>query len=490
MGTWREAIWRPGPHAIGGRRGRESFTYQAFVPDPLAGKDLTFTAATAADLAEAEAAVAVAEHSEHLLGMETLARLLLRGESVASSRIEGLVCSQRRLAEAAFAPEHASHTARQVLANIEALREAVTTAASVSTMTVDVFCGIHAILVRDDRELRDHAGCLRTVQNWIGGRGDSPRGAAFVPPPPELVEPLMADLAAFCDRTDLPTLAQAAIAHGQFETIHPFVDGNGRVGRCLISAVLSRRGLARRVVVPVSLVLAAYGDHYVQGLVDFREGRIDQWCALFASAVTLAVRGTRRLADQLETMVTRWRAETEARPDSHLWRACADTVSAPVFTLATLQRDLGCSQSAASEVCHRLSDLGIVVQVSLGKRNRVYLNRAVLRLLDDAERDLLTDENGDSGRLLTSARASTVVPPPTLPPAEHALLETYPLGSAPPPTTAALAALAAYPTDQVRPALERLVELGAISRTADHRWELTGQGRRLRAALLAGNDLL
>jgi Fic family protein len=87
----------------------------------------------------------------------------------------------------------------------------------------------------------------------------------------------MRDLVTFINRDDLPTLAQAAIVHAQFETIHPFVDGNGRVGRCLIHTVLARRQLASRMLVPISPVLAAYGDHYIQGLVDFRDYFSDLW---------------------------------------------------------------------------------------------------------------------------------------------------------------------------------------------------------------------
>src|SRR5882757_7528188 len=113
MGQWIEAVWAPDLSTPGGRRAREGFTYRAFVPDRLDPDRLTFSAATAADIADAEAAIAVADHGQHLVAMETLARLLLRSESAASSRIEGLECSQRRLAEAAFAPEHAGETARQ-----------------------------------------------------------------------------------------------------------------------------------------------------------------------------------------------------------------------------------------------------------------------------------------------------------------------------------------------------------------------------------------
>jgi Fic family protein len=479
----------PDLSAPGGRRARQSFTYRAFIPDPLDPDALSFSAATAADIAEAEAVIAVADHGQHLVAMETLARLLLRSESVASSRIEGLECSQRRLAEAAFAPEHAGETARQVLANIDAMRRAIELGASEPALAVDDIKAMHELLMHEDRATGRFAGQFRTRQNWIGGRSDSPRDAAYIPPPPEHVDPLMADLMGFVNRDDLPTLAQAAIAHAQFETIHPFLDGNGRVGRCLIHTVLARRGLASRMLVPVSLVLAAYGDHYIEGLVDFREGRIDQWCGTFASASRLAVEGAAQFEEHLATMISRWRLETEARPDSHLWRACEQTTITPVFTVNSLRDALGASITAATEVVERLEGIGIVAQVSLGRRNRVYLNRAVLRLLDDFERDLLSTADGTAGRLRRSARAKTAIPAAMLPSVEHALLESFPLGTDQPPAAATLAAVSGYRPDQVRQVLDRLAADGLVERAGQHGWILTSKGHRLRAMLRSNEDL-
>jgi Fic family protein len=489
VGRWEDAVWVPDLSVPGGRRARQTFTYRAYVPERLDAGEMTFKAATAADIADAEAAIAVANYGRHLVAMETLARLLLRSESVASSRIEGLECSQRRLAEAAFAPEHADETARLVLANIDAMRQAIDLGTAERELTVDDIKEMHELLMREDRATGRFAGEFRAQQNWIGGRSDSPRNAAYVPPPPGHVEPLMRDLVAFINRDDLPTLAQAAIAHAQFETIHPFVDGNGRVGRCLIHTVLARRQLASRILVPVSLVLAAYGDQYIQGLVDFREGRADEWCGTFASAARLAVEGAARFETELATVIARWRLESEARPDSHLWRACEQTTITPVFTVASLRDELDCSNTAATEAIERLEKIGVTAQVSLGKRNRVYINRAVLRLLDDFERDLLTDTDGKSGRLRTSAPAKTAIPPAALPSVEHAVLESFPLGASPPPATGTIAQLTGYRIDQVREVLARLADDGLLDEVGDQRWTLTSKGRRLRAMVRTGDDL-
>jgi Fic family protein len=392
------------------------------------------------------------------------------------------------LAEAAFAPEHAGETARQVLANIDATRRAIDLGAAGRDLTTNDIRQMHELLMREDHATGRHAGQFRTRQNWIGGRSDSPRGAAFIPPPPEHVEPLMRDLASFLNRDDLPAVAQAAIAHAQFETIHPFVDGNGRVGRCLIHTVLARRQLATRILVPVSLVLAAYGDQYIHGLVDFREGQVDGWCGTFASAASLALSGTARFESELAAMISRWRLESEARPDSHLWHACEQTTVTPVFTVPSLREELNCSTTAATEAIERLEQIGVVSQVSLGRRNRVYLNRAVLRLLDDFERDLLTDVDGKPGRLRTSARAKTAIPPALLPSADHAVLEGFPVGTGA-PTAGAVAQLAGYRPEQIRPVLDRLATEGLVERVEAHGWALTPKGRQVRAMLRRSEDL-
>src|SRR3954449_3450514 len=149
------------------------------------------------------------------------------------------------------------------------MRWAVETVSATDDITVDHILGIHERLLRGTERDR-YAGQLRDEQNWIGGSSFNPCSAAFVPPPPERVRALLDDLCEFSNSEGLPAVAQAAIAHGQFETIHPFVDDNGRTGRALIHVILRRRGLTPVVVPPVSLVLATCSDGYIAGLMASR----------------------------------------------------------------------------------------------------------------------------------------------------------------------------------------------------------------------------
>ena len=280
------------------RRDRRPCDYAVYLPDLLAGRRFVLDGDVAADIADAEAAlVTLAAPAASLAGTEAVARLLLRAESIASSRIEGLEVSGRRLLRAVAARQRGEApqdaTASGVLGNVDAMVWGVEDVEPAGSITLHALLEAHRRLLDGPRPER-HGGCIRTVQNWIGGSSFHPCSADFVPPPPELVPDLLDDLLAFCNDDSLPALAQAAIAHAQFETIHPFVDGNGRTGRVLIHLVLRRRGLGLRVLPPVSLVLATWSRDYVGGLIGTRHvgspdsaeahAGANRWIALFASA--------------------------------------------------------------------------------------------------------------------------------------------------------------------------------------------------------------
>ena len=246
------------------RTDRRSCAYEAYVPDPLVDREVVLDGRVAADVSEAEAALArFGLEVGALADSEALARLLLRTESVASSRIEGLEIGARRLlhadAERNLGEPARDVTAADVLGNIDAMLFAIESVGEGDGLSVDLLLETHRRLLLGTR-LEAHGGQLRDEQNWIGGSSFNPCSAEYVPPPPEAVPDLVADLCDFCNDDSLPAVAQAAIAHAQFETIHPFVDGNGRVGRALIHLVMRRRGVVSRVLPPVSLILADLGS--------------------------------------------------------------------------------------------------------------------------------------------------------------------------------------------------------------------------------------
>lgn len=366
-----ERLWEGNPGAPGGRRARASFRYQAFVPDPIAMLDPAVSFDVAAAAAEAERAIRTLNERGRADGLESLGPLLLRSEAVASSRIEGYQVSTLNLARAMADPRAARGSARTVAANVSATEEAIARADDPAPIAVADIAAIHATLMA--REPQAEPGRVREVQNWLGGRLDSPLDADFVPPPPGEVAGLLEDLVAFLAREDLPPVAQAAIAHAQFETIHPFIDGNGRVGRCLIHLVLRRAGVAPRFVPPVSIVMAARPTSYVSGLVGFREGRIAEWVGSFSAACALAAARAADLADDVASLQREWaRRAGHPRAGSAAARLIALLPAQPIVSAPTIRGAIGTSQQRALAGLKALAEAGVVRQISEGTYDRQF----------------------------------------------------------------------------------------------------------------------
>lgn len=390
MPRYETRSWPADPTAPGGRAERRAFSYRAFVPDPVGELALSLPSSVAAAVSSAERAVdALNRDPPRLASLEVLARRLLRAEAVASSRIEGLVLSQRRLARAeAEESGGRDETARSVVGNVAAMEHAVEVGAGARPLRLRDVLGIHRVLMLATTTPQI-AGELRERQNWIGGNAYNPGRADFVPPPPERVKELMDDLVAFMNRGDLPPVVQAAIAHAQFETVHPFADGNGRVGRALIHVVLRRRGLAPRYVPPVSLVLAADAKAYVAGLTAFREERPGDWILLFARAIERAAAKASEVARRLGELQQRWR-ERAGRPRRHSSAEAliVELAAHPIVTVATAQKLLGRSKQAVNEAIGFLAERGILRATTLARRNRAWEARELFELIDDVEREL------------------------------------------------------------------------------------------------------
>lgn len=407
MAHFVQLTWPANPTAPGPRKSRAGFRYQAFIPDELANSNLALAGPIAERIARAERTIADLNRNPPVLGpLEVLARRLLRAESVASSRIEGLELSQRRLARAEVLPEETrDETARSVLANVAAMNKAISLADTSGKFRAEYFSAIHATLMPADQ------GAVRHQQNWIGGNSFNPHGAAFVSPPPEEVRRLLVDLADYLDREDVPVIAQAAIAHAQFETIHPFADGNGRVGRALIHVIMRRRGLAPRYVPPVSLVLAGNSKAYIDGLTAFREDRVTEWLGTFADAAETAAAKSVTLARRFEQLQKKW-LERAGQPRSHSSAAALITLlpAHPILSLATAQETLQRSKQAANEALAALETAGILKRVNVAKRNRAWEAREVFDVLNAFERELATPIEGTPGRRAPySGRGQSVV---------------------------------------------------------------------------------
>jgi len=399
-GKWLQLRWQHDPRLDAPARYRRACGYEAFVPDPLADRSLSLDGVLAGLVSEAESAIA-ALNDVARPALAPLARLLLRTESIASSKIEGMQVGIRELARAEAkmdAGKAAGPTAREILANIDAMELAVHEAAMADPFGIDDILAIHRKVMENSTNLHI-AGRLRTVQNWIGGNDYNPCGADFVPPPPEYVADLLADLCAAIHDDLLPPVVQAALVHAQFETIHPFDDGNGRTGRALIHVVLRRREIATAYVPPISVILASSRDRYIEGLTDFREDRIDAWIDSFAVAAYRAARTASAYLDAVKELTEQWRAllsqTSDPRSDAAAW-AIIDVLPAhPCITAPVAAAAIGRSRPQVYQALAQLEESGVLIPLTEAKRNRSWEALGLLELLEGLESGQPPRESGE-----------------------------------------------------------------------------------------------
>jgi Fic family protein len=323
-----------------------------------------------------------------------LARLLLRTESIASSRVEGLQVGIRELARGESKLQTgggASPTVREVLGNIDAMQLAIAQAASADRIGIGHLIAIHRELMESAPNSRI-AGVLRTDQNWIGGNAYNPCGADFVPPPPEYVVPLLEDLCDVLDDESLPPVVHAALAHAQFETIHPFDDGNGRTGRALIHLVLRRRGIASAYVPPISVVLAGKRDHYIDGLTRFRQGEVGEWVEQFSAAAATAADLASAYLGAVSALTEEWRDRLSSgaapRADAAAWVLIEILPGHPVVTAPVAATVTGRARAAIHQAIQQLVECGVLLPLSESKRNRSWEAAGLVDLLERLESGL------------------------------------------------------------------------------------------------------
>jgi Fic family protein len=393
LGHIEKRIWPPDPGAYGGRRARRGGQYEVFVPDRISRRDFALDGEAVAALAEATKALQHLEASPpRLATLGALAQNLLRSESVASSRIEGVHLSHKRLARAAYQADKGQRDQRaaEVLGNVDAMKRAIELGKRASPLKVYDIGDIHPTLLRFTADA-DIAGVIRTRQNWIGGNDYNPIGASYVPPPHEHVRPLLEDLCAFINRDDVAPIAQAGIAHAQFETIHPFADGNGRAGRALIYTVLRRRGETTKYIPPISLILAAELKGYIGGLNAYRRGELSLWSAQFAQAAKRAASEAERLADAIERRQSAWLEELgQPRRDAAVRQLVSVLPEQPVIDVAVAQRLTGKSHVAVGRALQELEDAGILNRLNEHKWGRVWECDQLLSLIDSFEKSVKT----------------------------------------------------------------------------------------------------
>ncbi|MDP2014458.1 MAG: Fic family protein, partial [Actinomycetota bacterium] len=322
----------------------------------------------------------------HGQSLTALGGLLLRTESVASSKIEQIVASIDDYARAMYGNKGNSSAVAMVDAT-RATRELMDSISVSKVITGSDLLRAQAALMAADASELPYAGHLRTMQNWVGGSDYSPRDALLAPPPPELVPALFDDIVQFSNRTHMPSLLLAAIAHAQFETVHPFTDGNGRIGRALVNAILRVRGTTTQIVIPLASALVARKDEYFAALESFRAGDAEPIVMSFVTASQIATDESAATAVRLKDIPTQWRDELgPTRSDSAALRILELLLTHPAIAVADIQSQLSVTTAAVYTAVNRLHAAGIIRPLSHRTRNQIWGASALIDELEDLGR--------------------------------------------------------------------------------------------------------
>ena len=248
-------------------------------------------------------------------------------------------------------------------------------------LDADAILAMHrALLARTEPAI---AGKWRVEQVWVGGTTYGPHATDYIAPHYDRIPAAITDLVRFAQRNDIPTLTHAAIAHAQFETIHPFLDGNGRTGRALIHSMLRAKGLTRKVTVPVSAGLLTDTRHYFDTLTRYRLGDIAPIVETMADASFRAIGNGRQLVEELRFIRQGWNDKIKARRDSTAWRLADLLVRQPVLDAAIVVEELGVRAANAIRPINTLVDAGVLTEFTGFKRNRMWQSREVITALDE-----------------------------------------------------------------------------------------------------------
>lgn len=357
-------------------RRRHQGPYQAAVVPEIAGLNVPLPTEVASLVDDASAEIARLDGELwHEIG--PFSAVLLRSESAASSKIENLTASARAIAEAELHPDCRGN-ASLIVANTRAMSAAIELA---NRIDADAILAMHETLLA--HVPRQDAGTWRSEQVWIGGGDLGPHGAIFVPPHHSRVPAAIDDLLAFIDRDDVPVLAHAAIAHAQFETIHPFTDGNGRTGRALLHAHLRNKALTRNVTVPISAGLLTDTDAYFASLTEYREGDPVTIIEQLARAALAAVGNGRQLVDDLHAIRSGWVERIKARRDATTWKIADLLLGHPVVNAQVIAKELGMAGRNVNRALQPLVEAGVLIEFTDKKRNQRWRTPEVLAALDE-----------------------------------------------------------------------------------------------------------
>lgn len=378
--------------------GRLVPTYQgamAFVPDPTP-RNLPLDGATVRLLARAEHRLgALGGAASRLVNPYLVGAQLLRREAILSSRIEETIATPEQIALFELDAEPRTPDAREVGNFVRASERALASVQAGEPIATRLLLETHRILLTGVRGERERPGEFRTAQNFIGGsRGIN--AARFVPPSHLELPALLSDLERFIneDVPELPLLVRIAVAHYQFETIHPFRDGNGRIGRLIIMLMLVRDRLLPGPLLTISSAFEHRRDEYNDRLLAVSTaGDWSGWLRFFLESVAESADEALHLVESLDALRAAWYARLQSARSSALLLKLVDALFArPATSIGEATKLLGVTPASASANIARLVDAGILREITGRTRDRIYLAQPILDLMNDRSADVASRE--------------------------------------------------------------------------------------------------
>lgn len=352
-------------------------TYRAAIPFTIGERSLVMPPQLAARMEEVAGLLSRFDEMQQQRGYD-LPALLLRSESAASSQIENLTSSPRNIALAELTND-APHNAQLIAGNIAAMREALS---GNGELSIEAILAIHKVLI--DRTGQSFCGELRDDQVWIGGSAYSPHGAIYVPPHASRVRGYLEDIITFARRDDVGTIAKAALIHAQFETVHPFIDGNGRTGRTLLHRILKQEGVLGSATLPVSAGLLHNIDRYLESITRYQEGDPLSVIEELLDALELALALGEMVAHLVDEVLANWGDCITERAGSSMHRLPALLIQHPVVNVSFLAEKLEISPRAAQNLVARACEYNMLRAFGNRRRGTFYQADDIIDILEQA----------------------------------------------------------------------------------------------------------
>lgn len=378
------------PSARSGRRVKQLEGYVAFEPAPLPPEPpIEMDRSLQRALSRADQEVGRLDGASRFIpDAELFLAMFVRREALLSSQIEGTDCTLDDL----FVVEMGHDLGRgDELADLD-VREVVNYVAAMDLglrrlvelpLSNRLLREVHAELLRDGRGSNKEPGRFRRTQNWIGPPGCDLATASYVPPPPHVMNDAMSSLEKFLHQTELPVLVTAGLAHAQFETIHPFLDGNGRTGRLLVGLFLNARGVLSRPVLHLSTYLRRHRARYFDHLTAVRdEGAWEPWLEFFLDGVASTAAEAAVTAQQVQQLRERDRSTLQSVAGTYELQLLDALYRQPLVNATWVQRRLHVAPATANKVLARCEAAGILRETTGGRRNRLFRYDEYLDLFD------------------------------------------------------------------------------------------------------------